>query len=156
MRLRLIAPATQEGRQKRKKALLPPLGLATVAALTPPGIDVSLTDENVTDIDFEEPADLVGITALTVTAKRAYEIADTYRARGVKVVLGGIHPSVLPEEAGHHADAVVVGEAEGVWSDLIEDFRANKLKPLYRQSERPSVLACPWPDEICSFEERTV
>jgi len=82
-----------------------------VAALTPPDVDVSLTDENVTDIDFQEQPDLVGITILTVTAKRAYEIADTFRAKGVKVVLGGIHPTVLPEEASRHADAVVVGEA---------------------------------------------
>jgi radical SAM superfamily enzyme YgiQ (UPF0313 family) len=144
-KLRLIVPATQEARRKRRKALLPPLGLAMVAALTPPDVDVSLTDENVTGIDFQEQPDLVGITVLTVTAKRAYEIADTFRARGVKVVLGGVHPSVLPEEASQHADAVVVGEAEGVWPALIEDFKANRLRALYQQSERPSLAGLPVP-----------
>ena len=97
MKLELIAPATQESNRKRKKALCPPLGLAMVAALTPPEVEVSLTDENVTAIDFQKETDLVGITALTLTAQRAYEIADTFRARGVKVILGGSHPSALPE-----------------------------------------------------------
>ena len=115
MKLELIVPATHKNRGKQKKALIPPLGLAMVAALTPPDIEVSLTDENVTAIDFQKQIDLVGITALTVTAQRAYQIADTFRAKGVQVVLGGIHPSVLPEEARQHADAIVIGEAEGVW-----------------------------------------
>jgi len=145
MKLELIAPVTPESSRKRKKALCPPLGLAMVAALTPPEVKVSLTDENVTAIDFQKEIDLVGITALTVTAQRAYEIADTFRARGVKVILGGIHPSVLPEEASQHADAVVIGEAEGIWSNLIEDFKANKLQRVYRQRERPSLLSLPIP-----------
>ena len=106
---------------------------------------MSLTDENVTDIDFGEQPDLVGITALTVTANRAYAIADGFRAKGVKAVLGGIHPTVLPEEAARHADAVVVGEAEGVWPQLIEDFKANRLQKLYRASERPSLAGLPTP-----------
>ena len=121
------------------------MGLAIVAALTPPEVEVSLTDENVTVIDFYKETDLVGITALTVTARRAYEIADTFRARGVKVVLGGMHPSVMPEEASQHADAVVIGEAEGIWPNLIEDFKANKLQRMYRQHERPSLLGLPIP-----------
>ena len=145
MKLELIAPATQENTRKRNKALVPPLGLAIVAALTPPEVEVSLTDENVTVIDFHKETDLVGITALTVTARRAYEIADTFRARGVKVILGGIHPSVMPEEASEHADTVVIGEAEGIWSDLIEDFKANKLQRVYRQRERPSLVGLPTP-----------
>jgi radical SAM superfamily enzyme YgiQ (UPF0313 family) len=116
-----------------------------VAAVTPPDVEVSLTDENVTDIDFQKEIDLVGITALTVTAPRAYEIADNFRTRGVKVVLGGAHPSVLPEEAGQHADAVVIGEAEGIWPNLIDDFKANKLKRVYRQSEQLSLVNLPIP-----------
>jgi len=87
----------------------------------------------------------VGITALTVTAPRAYEIADNFRARGVKVILGGIHPSILPEEASQHAAAVVIGEAEGIWPNLIEDFKATKLQRVYRQRERPSLLNLPIP-----------
>ena len=144
MKLGLIAPATP-GRSNQKKALLPPLGLAMVAAVTPPDVEITLTDENVTAIDFQKRVDLVGITVLTVTAQRAYEIADTYRARGVKVVLGGIHPSVLPEEARRHADAVVIGEAEGVWPKVIEDFKGNKLQEVYRQRERPSLVGLPIP-----------
>jgi radical SAM superfamily enzyme YgiQ (UPF0313 family) len=145
MKLELIAPATQENSQKRKKAELPPLGIAMVAALTPPEVEVSLTDENVTAIDFQKETDLVGITALTITAQRAYEIADSFRARGVKVILGGIHPSILPEEAGQHADAVVIGEAEGIWPNLINDFKANKLQRVYRQVKRPSLVNLPIP-----------
>ena len=145
MRLELIVPATQENIRRRKKGLIPPLGLAMVAAVTPPEIEVSLTDENVTDIDFQKEIDLVGITALTVTAPRAYEIADNFRARGAKVILGGAHPSVLPEEASQHADAVVIGEAEGIWPSLINDFKESKLKRVYRQSERPSLVNLPIP-----------
>ena len=145
MRLELIVPATQENIRRRKKGLIPPLGLAMVAALTPPEVEVFLTDENVTDIDFQKKIDLVGITALTVTAPRAYEIADNFRAMGVKVILGGTHPSVLPEEASQHADAVVIGEAEGIWPNLVNDFKANKLQRVYRQREQPSLVNLPIP-----------
>jgi radical SAM superfamily enzyme YgiQ (UPF0313 family) len=145
IKLELIVPAAQESGRKRKKAVLPPLGLAMVAALTPPEVEVSITDENVTVIDFQKEIDLVGITALTATAPRAYEIADNFRARGVKVILGGVHPSFLPEEASQHADAVVIGEAEGIWPSLINDFKAKKLQKVYRQRERPSLANLPTP-----------
>ena len=145
MKLQLVVPAIPENLGKRKKVPCPPLGLAMVAALTPPEVEVSLTDENATDIDFQKQTDLVGITAMTITAQRAYEIADTFRARGVKVILGGSHPSALPEEASQHADAVVVGEAEGIWPNVIEDFKANKLQRVYSQRERPSLLNLPIP-----------
>jgi len=145
MKLELIVPAAQESGRKRKKAVLPPLGLATVAALTPPEVEVSITDENVTVIDFQKEIDLVGITALTATAPRAYKIADNFRARGVKVILGGVHPSFLPKEASQHADAVVIGEAEGNWPILINDFKANKLQKVYIQRERPSLVNLPIP-----------
>jgi len=145
MKLELIVPATQENLKRRKKALTPPLGMATVAALTPPEVEVSLTDENVTTVDFEKEVDLVGITALTYTAHRAYQIADTFRARGVKVVMGGIHPSVMPEEASQHVDAVVVGEAEGIWPAVIDDFKENKLRRIYRQDKHPALTSLPIP-----------
>lgn len=145
MKLELIVPATQGGSRRPKKTLIPPLGLAMVAAVTPPEVEVSLTDENVTPIDFQKETDLVGITALTVTAQRAYEIADTFRARGVKVILGGIHPSILPEEASQHADAVVIGEAEGIWLKVLEDFKSGRLQREYRQHERPSLVGLPLP-----------
>jgi radical SAM superfamily enzyme YgiQ (UPF0313 family) len=145
MKLELIVPATQENLLNQKKTPGPHLGLAMIAALTPPEVEVLLTDENVTVIDFQKEIDLVGITVLTITAKRAYEIADTFRAKGVKVVLGGSHPSALPKEASHHADAVVIGEAEGIWANVIEDFKTNKLQRIYRQREQPSLLNLPIP-----------
>jgi len=124
---------------------VPPLGLGMLASLTPPDVEVSIIDENVTAVDFQKEADLVGITTLTLTAQRAYEIADAFRARGAKVVLGGIHPSFLPEEAGKHADSVVIGEAEDIWPGLLEDFKANRLQARYSRSERPSLLGLPVP-----------
>jgi radical SAM superfamily enzyme YgiQ (UPF0313 family) len=145
MKLELIVPAVKEPVKSRGKLLVPPLGLAAIAALTPPEVDVSLTDEGITKVDFEKEVDLVGITALTYTVHRAYEIADSFRARGVKVVMGGMHPSVMPEEASLHADAVVVGEAEGIWGDVIEDFKANKLRRIYRQNKLPSLVGLPIP-----------
>ena len=144
MKLELIVPATQENLRKRRKPPGPPLGLAIIAALTPE-VEVSITDEDISDIDFQKGTDLVGITTLTITAQRAYQIANTFRARGVKVVLGGSHPSALPEEASQHADAVVIGEAEGNWPSLINDFKAKKLQKVYRQRERPSLVNLPIP-----------
>ncbi len=145
MRIRLIVPATQENRRKRRKSMSPPLGLAMVAALTPRDVEVAVTDENAAEVELDEAVDLVGITVPTFTAPRAYELADAFRARGVKVVLGGIHASTLPEEAAAHADAVVVGEAEGSWPGLVADARAGRLQRLYRCAERPSLVGLPHP-----------
>jgi len=130
-RLLLVYPATHQlGWVKRFQ--LPSLALIQIAAVTPPEWEVVLADEVHEDIPFDERFDLVGITAMTHQAKRAYEIADRFRAIGVPVVLGGIHPSVLPEEAAEHADAVVVGEGEPVWPGVLSDLQAGRLKPLYR------------------------
>lgn len=118
------------------KIWLAPLSLPTIAALTPKDIEISILDENVEPVDFNENIDLVGISAFTSSAMRAYEIADNFRNRGVKVVLGGIHPSALPEEAISHADAVVIGEAENSWSELISDFRKERLRNFYKSSSR--------------------
>jgi len=109
----------------------PYLSLSQVAACTPPSHEIRIIDENYEKIDFDEPWDLVGITALTMLAPRAYQIADEFRARGVKVVLGGYHPTALPEEAKQHADAVVIGEAEEVWAEVVKDAEKGKLKPFY-------------------------
>jgi radical SAM superfamily enzyme YgiQ (UPF0313 family) len=124
---------------------MPPLGIAQVAALTPPGIEVSVTDENVTPLNLEKEVDLVGITTMTMTAPRAYEIADCFRGRGVKVVLGGVHATFFPEEASQHADAVVMGEAEGLWPTVIEDVMANRLREIYQNREPPSLVGLPIP-----------
>ena len=145
MRLLLIVPATLENRRKRRKAICPPLGLAMVAALTPSDVEVALVDENATDLDLDQPVDLVGISTLTFTAQRAYEIADAFRARGVSVVMGGIHASSMPDEASQHCDAIVIGEAEQSWPQLIADFRAGRLQKSYRQDGRPGLDQLPLP-----------
>jgi radical SAM superfamily enzyme YgiQ (UPF0313 family) len=131
VKVELIAPkeASEFGGR-----LGPKLGLLTVAGLTSPDIEVSLTDENIEDIDFDKDVDLVGILAMTPTAGRAYRIAEAFRKRGKHVVLGGLHPSALPEEAIQYADAVVIGEAEGIWPGLLSDLRAGKLKRFYRRN----------------------
>lgn len=113
-------------------ASLPSLGLLTVAGLTPPEVDVVYRE-----IDQVDPAapledfDLVGISSFTAQIDEAYALADRYRGQGVPVVLGGIHVSLLPQEAGEHADAIVTGGAEGAWPRLIEDFRRGYLRRRY-------------------------
>lgn len=107
-----------------------PLSLAYIAAVTPPGWEVKIADENFGPIDTED-ADLVGITAFTGNINRAYELAAEYRNRNVKVVLGGIHASMIPEEALRFADAIVVGEAEGIWGKVIEDAAQGRLSGIY-------------------------
>lgn len=113
------------------RPLFPPLGLMTVAALTPPQHNVTIIDESATATDLTIEPDLVGITAMTAAAPRAYELADAFRARGIPVVMGGMHASALPEEALQHVDAVVIGEAEMVWPRLLEDFAAGRLQRIY-------------------------
>ena len=148
MKLKLILPRSEKGSVldhramaefMENKAWLAPLSLATVAALTPKGIEVSILDENIEQIDFNEDVDLVGISAFTSSVTRAYEIADNFRSRGVKIVLGGIHPSALPNEAICHADAVVIGEAENVWSEVINDFKKGQPKCFYKSSFRANL-----------------
>jgi radical SAM superfamily enzyme YgiQ (UPF0313 family) len=102
-----------------------------IAALTPPDWTVELIDENFEGFEYRD-ADLVGITAFTSAANRGYEIATIYRDMGVPVVMGGIHASACPEEASRYVDAVVVGEAESVWPDVLADADVGKLQPIYR------------------------
>ncbi|MFX0203303.1 MAG: B12-binding domain-containing radical SAM protein [Candidatus Hodarchaeota archaeon] len=113
-----------------KFSTFPPLSLAYIAAVTPSNWEVKIADENFDQFQFEE-ADLVGITAFTSSINRAYEIARMYRERKIKVVLGGIHASMLPDEALEYADAVVVGEVEGIWEKVINDFEDNALALKY-------------------------
>jgi len=111
----------------------PPLGLAYVAAATPPDWQVEIIDEDHEKIPFE-PADLVGITAFSSRINRAYEIADAYRTKGIKVVLGGIHASMATEEAVRYVDAVVIGEVENIWAKLLKDFENGCLSQRYQGS----------------------
>ena len=108
----------------------PPLGLAYVAALTPQHWSVHILDENFDPFNFQK-ADLVGITAFTSNINRAYEIARIYRNQDIKVILGGIHASMKPDEAIQHVDCVVTGEAEGIWLKVIQDFEKGQLRQLY-------------------------
>lgn len=142
-RLLLVYPATHKlGWVKRFQ--LPSLSLKQVAAVTPPEWDVWLADEVQEEIDFNGEYDLVGITAMTHQAVRAYQIADRFRERGVPVVLGGIHPTVLPDEAIQHADSIVLGEAEPVWADLLQDLQQGQLKQFYQVLPSGDLLTIPW------------
>jgi radical SAM superfamily enzyme YgiQ (UPF0313 family) len=134
MKVLLISP---ERERKKEEAFLFRLGflnLPYVAAVTPPDVEAKIVDEAFQKINFEEKADLVGITAQTPVAPRAYEIAEEFKKRGVPVVMGGVHASMLPEEALRHVDAVVVGEAEEVWPELIEDLKKGRLKQVYQRN----------------------
>ncbi|MFA5323268.1 MAG: radical SAM protein [Smithella sp.] len=113
-----------------KSTTVPPLGLAYVASLTPPDWQIKILDENFDDFKFEE-ADLVGITAFSSNINRAYEIAKIYKEKNIKVIMGGIHVSMLPDEALQYADAVVIGEAENIWEKVIQDFNNNSLLQKY-------------------------
>ncbi|UCG82038.1 MAG: B12-binding domain-containing radical SAM protein [Dehalococcoidia bacterium] len=110
---------------------VPPIGLGYVAALTPSDWEIRIVDENVEHLSFED-ADLVGITAYTSNAPRAYEIAEQYRRRGIRTVLGGVHASLLPDEAIQFVDSVVIGEAESVWPQVVRDSESNGLKHFYQ------------------------
>ena len=116
-----------------------------VAASMPPDVRTRILDEDLEPVDFDADADLVGISFMTYNAPRAYEIADEFRRRGRTVVFGGYHPSFLPEEAGRHADAVCVGEAEGCVPRMIADFKAGRLAPRY-SSAPVDLRGLPVPD----------
>ncbi len=152
MRLLLIHPVKRlksvplrVRRKVRQSTGYPGMGLFTVAALTPRDIEVKVVDESVEPIDDDFSPDLVGISVLTHSAPYAYALSAEYRRRGIPVALGGIHPSLNPEEAAEQADAVVVGEAELTWPELIEDFRGGHLKKLYRATELPDLDSSPLP-----------
>ncbi|MCK5685839.1 radical SAM protein [bacterium] len=113
-----------------------PLTLTTLAALIPDDLDadIKIYDESVEEVNYETlEADIVGISAITGTSLRAYKIADTLRNKGITVVIGGVHATLLPKEAKEHADSVVTGMAEFTWPRLLRDFKYNYLKPFYHQ-----------------------
>ncbi len=142
MKVELIVPAVEEN------ARIPNLALPILAGLSPKDVEISFTDDLLNPIDLMKDlkeVDLVGITVLSKTALRAYRIADAYRKKGIPVVLGGIHPTAVPEEAKEHADSIVIGEAEEVWPHLIEDARMGNLKPFYRQDGYTDLSRMPIP-----------
>ena len=142
MKIELIVPAVEEN------ARIPNLAFPILAGLSPTDVEISFTDDLLTPVDLKKDlkqVDLVGITVLSKTALRAYEIADAYRKKGIPVVLGGIHPTALPGEAKEHADSVAIGEAEEVWPHLLEDVRMGNLKPFYRQEGYTELSKIPIP-----------
>jgi radical SAM superfamily enzyme YgiQ (UPF0313 family) len=155
MRIRLAYPNPDIGLSGRR---VESAALQLLAALTPPEHDVSIHQEHLGDpIDFEDQQfDLIGITAMTIQAKRAYAIADGYRKQGKLTVLGGIHPSVCPQEALQHADAVVVGEAEPVWSQVLADALAGQLRGIYRGTDLADLGQVPAYRRDCQGKNRSV
>ena len=133
----LIEPAMIKSAAFNEKPswLLPPLTLAVLAGLTPPGVEISAWDDRIEDINYDTSTDLAAISVKTHTARRAYQIAAEYRSRDVPVVMGGYHPSLLPEEACQHADAVVVGAAEGLWPQVLDDAGRGGLQRMYSHPE---------------------
>ncbi|MBW3540596.1 MAG: B12-binding domain-containing radical SAM protein [Planctomycetes bacterium] len=122
---------------KRSSDAMEPLCFAILKSLTPPDVETVLYDERLETIPCDEPTDLVAMTVETYTARRSYQIAAEYRRRGVPVVMGGYHPTFVPDEALQFADAVVLGDAEGIWEAVVEDARHNRLQTIYRQDEFP-------------------
>jgi len=118
-------------------ARMEPLQLGVLAGLTPPGVEVSLLDDRIDPIDYDDPTDLVGITVESFTASRAYEIAAEFRARGVRVVIGGMHATLIPDEVAEHADSVFTGDAETLWARVVADAHDGRLRPRYDASPGP-------------------
>jgi radical SAM superfamily enzyme YgiQ (UPF0313 family) len=149
MKIQLLSPAGEIHRNTtgifKTSLRYAPLTLTTLAALVPRELDaeVAIQDEGVGPLDLDFDADLVGMTAITGTALRAYAIADELRARGHTVVLGGVHPTLLPDEADAHADALVLGYAEKSWPELLRDFAAGRLRKRYHTPTGRSLAGVP-------------
>lgn len=142
MRLTLVHPCI--GRRAGDRSYIrtwqmEPLPPALIAGLTPPDVEVRFYDDRMEEIPFDEPTDLVALSVETYTARRAYQIASEYRRRGVPVVMGGFHASLCPDEVAHHAESVVVGEAEALWPEVVDDWRHGRPRKLYRQQGRTSL-----------------
>jgi radical SAM superfamily enzyme YgiQ (UPF0313 family) len=143
MRLTLVHPCIgrRRGQPYVRTWQMEPLAPATIAGLTPrdSGIDIRFYDDRTESIPYDEPTDLVAMSVETYTAKRAYQIASEYRRRGVPVVMGGFHPTLVPDEVSEYAESIVIGEAEGLWPTVLDDFARGRLQQSYRQATRPSL-----------------
>lgn len=151
LKIALISPKGPLYRHRggiwKKSLRYQPLTLTTLAALVPSDVpaEVQLIDEGIADVPLDLEADLIGLTVITGTARRAYTLADVFRARGITVVLGGPHVTLIPEDAAPHADAIVVGYAEDTWPALLRDFAAGKLQSEYRQAPGLDIGGRPFP-----------
>lgn len=149
-RILLVLPALQQAHDRAfrliKYSRFPPLSLLTLAGLTPrDGYEVIVRDEHIESSEVRGQVDLVGIQTYVSSARRAYELAALWRRRGAKVVLGGIHPTTLPEEAAAHADAVCLGPAETAWPQILADFECGTLRRYYRGTCAGSAALVPLP-----------
>lgn len=148
MKLLLVQPShlLRDGRVFRSSRLpYPSLALPLIAALTPKDFDIEIVNDYYEEINYDAPYDLVGITAMTPQVNRAYQIAAEFRRRGRPVVMGGFHVTMVPQEAIQHCDAIVCGEAENTWPELIDDFRAGKMRKVYKSNALADVTKLPVP-----------
>ncbi len=141
----IFAQASLRRGTRMKHFMVPPYGLQILSALTPPEHKVVMIDEYHRPADLNLQADLVGISVWTAASGRAYALADHYRARGIPVILGGPHVSVCPEEALAHADAILVGEGEAEWGQVLRDVQAGQLRARY-QGKALALDETPAPD----------
>jgi radical SAM superfamily enzyme YgiQ (UPF0313 family) len=141
MRLTLVHPCIgrRAGQPYIRTWQMEPLPPALIAGLTPKDVEVRFYDDRMETVPFDEPTDLVALSVETYTAKRAYQIASEYRRRGVPVVMGGFHASLCPDEVARYAETVVVGEAETLWREVLDDYRHGTPRKLYRQEGRPAL-----------------
>jgi radical SAM superfamily enzyme YgiQ (UPF0313 family) len=131
MKILLISPARDKYAYTNKGIMIPQLALFIIEGLTPKEHNVKIVEEEYMTIDFEEDCDIVGISFMTSNSSRAYNISTEFKKRGKTIIMGGIHPTILPEEALQYADAVIIGEAEGVWEQVLQDIENNCLKKIY-------------------------
>ena len=138
MKILLVSPSVDPNEKTNKQMMMPQLALIILQGLTPKEHQVVTVDEEAEGIDLEHDCDLVGISFMTSNASRAYWLAREFKKRGKTVVLGGVHPTLLPDEALPYGDSVVIGEAEGVWAELLEDHKNGRLKKIYH-NPRPDL-----------------
>lgn len=131
MKILLISPTIDAEKRTNKGLMIPQLALYILEGLTPKEHEVKIIEEEVEEIDLDLEVDLVGISCMTANAPRAYDLCAEFKKRGKTVILGGVHPTILPDEALHYADCVVMGEAEGVWGQALKDFSNDQLKKKY-------------------------
>lgn len=145
MKITFIYPAV--GKRKKNRYIrtwqMEPLSIAVLSGLTPKYIERNFFDDRLEEIDYNVQTNLVAMSVETYTAKRAYEIAAVFRARGKKIIMGGFHATLCPEEVQNYADAIVVGEVENLWTKILHDAKNNNLHKVYQSAQRPSL------DNIC-------